>query len=441
MLSFELLASDGQARRGRLTLRHGVGRDADLHAGRHLRHASRACRRVARGDGRRRSSSATPSTSGCGPGLDVHRAASAACTASRAGTRPILTDCGGFQVWSLGAMRKISEEGVAFAVAGQRRQAAPDARGQHADPARARQRHRRCSSTSARRTRSTAASRPRPRRARSMELSLRWARRCQRRVRAAREPERAVRHRPGRHVRAPARGIARGAGRARPARLRDRRRQRRRAEGRDAAHRRAHAAPAAGGQAALPDGRRHARGPGRRRRRRRRHVRLRDADAQRAQRPPVHALRRPADPQRPLQDRRAAARPDLRLPRPARASRAPTCTTSTAAARCSAPMLASVHNLHFYVEPDARHPRRARGRPLRRLRRRRFAPIARAASEAPSNGAASDVPYRRRRGPPTARRAVARLSHADAACLPLGAAGAAQRCATHAVLVIALFSD
>ncbi len=29
--------------------------------------------------------------------------------------RPILTDSGGFQVWSLGAMRRISEEGVRFA--------------------------------------------------------------------------------------------------------------------------------------------------------------------------------------------------------------------------------------------------------------------------------------------------------------------------------------
>ncbi|RZI64953.1 MAG: tRNA-guanine transglycosylase, partial [Variovorax sp.] len=29
--------------------------------------------------------------------------------------KPILTDSGGFQVWSLGAMRKISEEGVRFA--------------------------------------------------------------------------------------------------------------------------------------------------------------------------------------------------------------------------------------------------------------------------------------------------------------------------------------
>ena len=47
--------------------------------------------------------------------------------------------------------------------------------------------------------------------------------------------------------------------------------------------------------------------------------------------------------------RRAADRPSLRLPRLRAASRAPTCTTSTAAARCSAPMLASIHNLHYYL--------------------------------------------------------------------------------------------
>src|SRR5213594_17735 len=29
--------------------------------------------------------------------------------------RPILTDSGGFQVWSLGAMRKVAEQGVTFA--------------------------------------------------------------------------------------------------------------------------------------------------------------------------------------------------------------------------------------------------------------------------------------------------------------------------------------
>src|ERR1700754_4171388 len=30
-------------------------------------------------------------------------------------TRPILTDSGGFQVWSLGPLRRVQEEGVAFA--------------------------------------------------------------------------------------------------------------------------------------------------------------------------------------------------------------------------------------------------------------------------------------------------------------------------------------
>ena len=113
-------------------------------------------------------------------------------------------------------------------------------------------------------------------------------------------------------------------------------------------------------------------------------------------------------PQRPLQDRRARRSttdlqpaPDLRA-----ASRAPTCTTSTAAARCSAPMLASVHNLHYYLEPDARDPRGARGGALRRLRRGSSAPIARAASDGTSAEArASDAPYRRRRVPPTASRA------------------------------------
>ena len=54
----------------------------------------------------------------------------------------------------------------------------------------------------------------------------------------------------------------------------------------------AHRPAPAGRQAALPDGRRHAGRSGRGRRQRHRHVRLRDADPQRAQRLAVHALRR-----------------------------------------------------------------------------------------------------------------------------------------------------
>ena len=48
------------------------------------------------------------------PGLDVLRLFGGLRQFER-WDRPILTDSGGFQVWSLGAMRKISEEGVRFA--------------------------------------------------------------------------------------------------------------------------------------------------------------------------------------------------------------------------------------------------------------------------------------------------------------------------------------
>ena len=70
---------------------------------------------------------------------------------------------------------------------------------------------------------------------------------------------------------------------------------------------------AAGPQAALSDGRRHAGRPGGGRGGRRRHVRLRDADPQRAQRLALHPLWRRQDPQRGAQEFTAPARRDLRL--------------------------------------------------------------------------------------------------------------------------------
>jgi queuine tRNA-ribosyltransferase len=113
MLTFELLETDGYARRGRLTLNHGVvetpvfmpvgtygtvkgvmpssleAMGAQIVLGNTFHLWLR-------------------------PGLDVlkqfgglHR--------FEAWTKPILTDSGGFQVWSLGETRKISEEGVKFA--------------------------------------------------------------------------------------------------------------------------------------------------------------------------------------------------------------------------------------------------------------------------------------------------------------------------------------
>jgi len=113
MLKFDLLKTDGHARRGRLTLNHGVvetpvfmpvgtygtvkgvmpasleAMGAQIILGNTFHLWLR-------------------------PGLDVltqfgglHR--------FEAWTKPILTDSGGFQVWSLGETRKISEEGVKFA--------------------------------------------------------------------------------------------------------------------------------------------------------------------------------------------------------------------------------------------------------------------------------------------------------------------------------------
>jgi queuine tRNA-ribosyltransferase len=113
MLRFDLLSTDGLARRGRLTLNHGVietptfmpvgtygtvkgvlPRDLDaMGAEVILGNTFHLWLR---------------------PGLEViktfgglHR--------FEGWSKPILTDSGGFQVWSLGAMRKISEEGVRFA--------------------------------------------------------------------------------------------------------------------------------------------------------------------------------------------------------------------------------------------------------------------------------------------------------------------------------------
>ena len=131
-----------------------------------------------------------------------------------------------------------------------------------------------------------------------MELSLRWARRSRDEFQRLQEPERAVRHRAGRHVREPARRVSprrwsRWTCRATPSAG-----QRRRARSRRCCaswRTRRTGLPAAkprylmgvGTPEDLVEGvARH------------RHVRLRDAHAQRAQRPPVHALRRPADPQR-----------------------------------------------------------------------------------------------------------------------------------------------
>ena len=113
MLRFELLATEGLARRGRLTLNHGVVQTpifmpvgtygtvkgvlpssleqmgAQIILGNTFHLWMR-------------------------PGLEVMRSFGGLHGFER-WNKPILTDSGGFQVWSLGEMRKISEEGVRFA--------------------------------------------------------------------------------------------------------------------------------------------------------------------------------------------------------------------------------------------------------------------------------------------------------------------------------------
>jgi len=113
MLEFQLLKTEGEARRGRLTLNHGVVETPifmpvgtygtvkgvmpssleDMGAQIILGNTFHLWLR---------------------PGLEVLRQFGG-LHRFEGWTKPILTDSGGFQVWSLGEMRKISEEGVKFA--------------------------------------------------------------------------------------------------------------------------------------------------------------------------------------------------------------------------------------------------------------------------------------------------------------------------------------
>jgi queuine tRNA-ribosyltransferase len=113
MLEFEVLSTEGLARRGRLRLNHGVVQTpifmpvgtygtvkgvlpsslVEMNAQIILGNTFHLWMR---------------------PGLDVIRTFGG-LHRFEGWARPILTDSGGFQVWSLGDMRKISEEGVHFA--------------------------------------------------------------------------------------------------------------------------------------------------------------------------------------------------------------------------------------------------------------------------------------------------------------------------------------
>ncbi|HTH77790.1 MAG TPA: tRNA guanosine(34) transglycosylase Tgt [Ramlibacter sp.] len=113
MLHFDLLKTEGLARRGRLTLNHGVVETPIFMPvgtygtvkGVTPRSLDEMGAQIILGN---------TFHLWMRPGLDVVKQFGGLHRFER-WDKPILTDSGGFQVWSLGEMRKISEEGVKFA--------------------------------------------------------------------------------------------------------------------------------------------------------------------------------------------------------------------------------------------------------------------------------------------------------------------------------------
>jgi len=112
-VAFDLLATDGGARRGRLTLAHGtVETPVFMPVGTYG-----SVKAMAPGELEQAGAQIVLGNTfhlWLRPGLDVI-AAHGGLHGFMSWRGPILTDSGGFQVFSLGALRKISEEGVRFA--------------------------------------------------------------------------------------------------------------------------------------------------------------------------------------------------------------------------------------------------------------------------------------------------------------------------------------
>jgi queuine tRNA-ribosyltransferase len=113
MLKFDLLATEGQARRGRLTLNHGVVETPVFMPVGTYGTVKGVLPRSLEEMGAQIILGNTFHL-WLRPGLEVIRAFGG-LHRFEGWQRPMLTDSGGFQVWSLGAMRKISEDGVRFA--------------------------------------------------------------------------------------------------------------------------------------------------------------------------------------------------------------------------------------------------------------------------------------------------------------------------------------
>jgi queuine tRNA-ribosyltransferase len=113
MLKFELLKTEGRARRGQLTLNHGVVQTPVFMPVGTYGTVKGVMPRSLQEMGAQIILGNTFHL-WMRPGLDVLRAFGGLHGFER-WDKPMLTDSGGFQVWSLGEMRKISEEGVRFA--------------------------------------------------------------------------------------------------------------------------------------------------------------------------------------------------------------------------------------------------------------------------------------------------------------------------------------
>jgi len=112
-MRFHLLATDGRARRGRLTLAHGVVETPIFMPVGTYGTVKGVLPRDLEAMGAQIILGNTFHL-WLRPGLEVLKSFGG-LHRFEGWTRPILTDSGGFQVWSLGDMRKISEEGVTFA--------------------------------------------------------------------------------------------------------------------------------------------------------------------------------------------------------------------------------------------------------------------------------------------------------------------------------------
>jgi queuine tRNA-ribosyltransferase len=202
-MKYELLATDGAARRGRLTLNHGtVDTPAFMPVGTYG-----TVKGISPQDLRDIGAQICLGNTfhlWLRPGLEVMEAFGG-LHQFMAWDGPILTDSGGFQVFSLGALRKITEEGVRFSspVNGDKLFLTPEEsmRIQKVLNSDVVMIFDECTPYPATVTEA----------ADSMRLSLRWARRSKRRIQSPGERQCPVRHRPGRHVRKPARRIPRRA--------------------------------------------------------------------------------------------------------------------------------------------------------------------------------------------------------------------------------------